>query len=242
MMKGKREKMRLSIIMICSFLGASWLYASDIDAQIAKIQQASPQERYKLVNQLKEQIAHLNALEQARSISKYQESSLNHQEQQAIQANQLSIEETLKRQQTDNIFVPQNEILPKTTPKILPLSYPTKQATPKEIDVPTPQPTFDKPDYEAPASNYDKPSYQAPTPTYDEPSYKAPTPQPSYDKPDYEAPASNYDKPSYEAPTPTYDEPSYEAPTPQPSYDKPDYEAPASTPSFSSTTSKRGGF
>lgn len=190
MIKEKREKMRLLIIMISSMLGITWLYASDIDAQIAKIQQASPKERYKLVNQLKEQIAHFNALEQARSISKYQESSLNHQ-QQAAQANQLSIEETLKRSQTDDTFVPQAKILPKMTPKILPSNYPSKKTILPKIETPT----IPQNNHQIPTPIYNEPTYEAPTPIFKQAEYKTPIPN-------YEIPVDTYKAPTYDKPKP----------------------------------------
>lgn len=221
--KYQRETMRFFILYL--FFILSWLHASDIDAQIAKIQKASPAERYKLVNQLKEQIAHLNALEQARSIAKYQESSLGAQ-QQAIHANQLSIEETSRKEQTHDLFVPKTKILPKlnptypnSKPKINPM--PNKPEIPiptpdKPTDkVPLPQPSYEKPDYQAPLPQYEAPT---PKPNYDEPKYQAPTPQP-------EAPI---EEPHYDAATPKPP-----ASSPKPSYDKPTYPIPSS---------KRGGF
>jgi len=57
-------------------LGSTTLFANEqtsVDQQIAAMQQATPQERVKLMNQFKQQLANMNANERAKSIAQLRE-------------------------------------------------------------------------------------------------------------------------------------------------------------------------
>jgi outer membrane biosynthesis protein TonB len=123
--------MKLSIIVIILLLGQGVFVQakeSDIDAQIERIQNASESERYLLVNELKKQIAQMNALQQARAISRYQENSLKI-EQNVNVANQIMIDEQEKQIQEQQIIIPAvkkiDPIVPSTIPDIEVKNTPT---------------------------------------------------------------------------------------------------------------------
>ena len=132
--------MRLSIITIfLLFTQSSFIYASDIniDAQIEKIRQAPQSQRFQLVNELKQQIAQMNANEQARSIAKFQEETLNAQQTEPInepnianQANQEVIKNQLQQEQEHQIIIPPVENIEdsvnNTIDKVLPNQNPIK--------------------------------------------------------------------------------------------------------------------
>ncbi len=76
--------MRLSRVAILAIFFQGYLFCGSdlsIDEQIQKIREAPPSQRYILVNELKKQIAQMNALEQARAIEQYQEESIKAQHQ-----------------------------------------------------------------------------------------------------------------------------------------------------------------
>jgi len=230
-------------MMIASMLSSVLLVADmSIDAQIKKIKQASPQERYKLVNQLKEQIARMNALQQAHSISKYQEESLKAQHRAPI-ANQILFQEQLRQHEVDKSIVPPVKELPAS--KLKPTSMPAKI-------VPAPQPSYhDGSKYVKPQPEYHtpKPTYNQPKPDYhDMQKYTKPeyhdVPKPTYTKPKpsyHDRP--KYTKPEYKAPKPTYTKPKPEYhEAPKPTYNKPKPSAPVKKPSLDSFGSQKGGF
>ncbi len=212
----------MRLLLVYLLLATAWIDASDIDAQIAKIQHASPQERYKLVNQLKKQIANLNALEQARSIKSYQQSTQEIQ-QQALQATQQTMQEALQKEQSNTLFIPSKstppDIIPHPTPTI-PNTPPSTQPAPIKNTTPT----------------YTAPQYQPPIPSQETPKDAIPTPQPSYDNPSYQVPTPSKTEPKVPVPQPTYEQPTQQ--------EEPSYQAPSTLPQTFSTPSspKRGGF
>ena len=108
--------MRLSIITaFLLIVHGSIIHASEIniDAQIEMIRQAPQSQRYQLVNELKQQIAQMNANQQARAIAKYQEETLNAQqtmdpnpENIVNQANQQVIKNQIQQEQEHQIIIP----------------------------------------------------------------------------------------------------------------------------------------
>jgi gas vesicle protein len=148
--------MRSLIIIAFSLVTqSSFIYASDlnIDAQIEKIRQAPESLRYQLVNELKRQIAQMNANEQARAIAQYQEETLNAQQTDSIdnsnianQANQEVIKNQLQQEQEHQLIVPPIETIKDSTDsamdKILPDQNPTN-----------PLPQDNQPNYSDPKNN-----------------------------------------------------------------------------------------
>ena len=75
-MNNLTKTLYLSLLM-----GSTLLFANEqisVDQQIAAIQQATPQERVKLMNQFKQQLATMNAQERAKSISELREKMQSH--------------------------------------------------------------------------------------------------------------------------------------------------------------------
>ncbi len=79
--------------------------SNNIDIQIDKIKNAPEEQRYMLVNELKKQIAKMNALQQARAVSRYQEESLRAQ-QNANMANELQTINQINQEQERQLIVP----------------------------------------------------------------------------------------------------------------------------------------
>jgi hypothetical protein len=146
--KQKRINMRLSTITILLLLNQTVFAGSEtssIDAQIAKIKNAPASERYLLVNELKKQIAQMNALQQAKAVTRYQEESLKAQQNAQI-ANDIHNINQINLEQQQQIITP---VIDKPT-RVIPLSLPnhTDQkpenpapVSPTKKPVPTVKPT-----------------------------------------------------------------------------------------------------
>lgn len=88
-------------------LGCTTLFANgqtSVDQQIAAMQQATPQERVKLMNQFKQQLANMNADERAKSITQLREQMQqkngqdhNHQAHSEAQRDQMQQNEKMQR-------------------------------------------------------------------------------------------------------------------------------------------------
>jgi hypothetical protein len=71
--------MKLSIIIILLFFSQTISLQADeidIDKQISRIKQVSDEEKCKLINMLKQQIAQIHANQQAKAVARYQEEIL----------------------------------------------------------------------------------------------------------------------------------------------------------------------
>jgi hypothetical protein len=236
MSKNRRAKMRLLFVSILLFTQHSFLLATEsIDAQIAKIQQASESERFRLVNKLKKQIATMNANQQARAIAKYQEQSL-YIEQQANMANQIFHNNQNQQTQDREVVTPQ---IPIDKPNRKPQKVPTPTQKP---NIPTP---VQKPIVKPETIPTPKPSIPIQKPTYvpkPEPTYTPPVETPTYTKP------IPVQKPTYvPKPKPTYTppvvQPTYTKPKPvqKPTYvpkPKPTYTPPVETPTYTTPVKK----
>jgi len=148
---------------------------SSIDAQIAKIEQASESERYKLVNELKKQIARMLVTQQAKAISRYQEETLSVQQNANIANDIMYNNQRQVEQERQTIVPPVNEQTPTRVPTKTPV--PTKQ-------IPNPvQPAKEVPVPTTPAPKLlVKPTYipAKPKPVYVPPVKKTPKPKPTY--------------------------------------------------------------
>ncbi len=239
-----------SIILISSVTSLLLSSEISIDAQIQMIRQASPTQRYKLVNQLKEQISRMNVAQQARSIAKYQKESLKIA-QQATTANQLAIQERVRQHEVDKSIVPPIKQIPEN--KIKPIHTPTPDVSNlPDHDTPSKRPT--------PEQNLPQPPYHdGSTP---EASKHIPTPS-HEDMPEQNLPyhdGSIIPEASQHIPTPSHEEmpknqvtevPYHDSPspdTPKPDYQKTEQKRslPISNPSSTSRPtngiSHRGGF
>ena len=229
--------MKLSIIALLLLFGQTLvLQASevDIDAQIAKIEQASEEERFRLVNALKRQIAQMNANQQARAIAQYQQETLQIQQQTDL-ANEMVINNQMQKEQERQTIVP-----PITTP--IPIDKSTPITIPQEPNqeiIIKPQPYEDiqteQPTYQKEPLPIEKPEY-IPTPNpVEKPIVETPVeiPTQKIEKPTYKPVVPKVQKPEkvfVEAPKelePVYVPPAKQTPAPKvkpvqkPTYTKP---------------------
>ena len=148
--------MRLSTITILLLLNQTVFAGSEtssIDAQIAKIKNAPASERYLLVNELKKQIAQMNALEQAKAVTKYQEESLKAQQNAQI-ANDIQSINQMHHEQEQQIITP---VIDKPESIILPLNKPLHN---DQTPIPSNEQVspLTKPDFVPPVQDISKPT------------------------------------------------------------------------------------
>ena len=210
--------MKLSTITILLLLNQT-IFANDIDAKIAQIKSATESQRYILVNELKKQIAQMNALEQARAVTRYQEESLKAQQTANI-ANDIHTINQIHQQQDQQIIVP---VVDKP---IKPLNIPGGNKIPTPVTKPnnTPQPTIPNPAQPIikPNTQPSTPQIQTPIKPVVQPTYTPPTPTFTQPKPTYTPPKPTFTqpKPTYTPPKPTYTQPSKPV-QPKPTYTQP---------------------
>ena len=92
---------RLLLVLVLLLVGSPFVTAEDIDAKMQKIREASPQERVKLMNALKREIATMNKNERDAAISTLQ--AKNKSKQQVRQeVNSRVFEQAQEMQQTQS--------------------------------------------------------------------------------------------------------------------------------------------